>query len=467
VAVTDVVVIGGGIAGLAAADRLAGAGVDVTLLEPADRLGGKVCTTLFAGRPLDMGAEGLVTRDPTVIDLCHELSLERDLVPPACSPAFVWTRRGLRPLPADAVARLPGRFLELLRSRLLSPLGVLRCGWDLIAPSRAPESDVAIGAIVRSRLGREVLEQLVDPLLGGIHAGRCDTLSARALAPQFIGAMATGKGLARGLRAAGPTAAGPAFATLRGGLESLTEALATRARDAGASVRLGTGATAVKTPGSGRVIVEQSDGDALEAAACVLATPARTTARMLTTAAPAAAAELHEIVHAPAAVVALAYPSEALAGLPAGTGFVTAGDDRLVRACTWSSAKWEHLRGDPAIVKAFVGRAGAPVPAVGDRELAAAVHRELVPALRLRRAPVELRVKRFGAAIPQYFVGHLERVERIEAALPQHVAVSGASYRGAGLGACVRSGLGAADHVLRHLGASAEAAIDETSSIRP
>jgi oxygen-dependent protoporphyrinogen oxidase len=462
---TDVIVVGGGIAGLAAADHLADAGVDVTLLEAADRLGGKVCTTSFAGRPLDMGAEVLVTREPTATDLCRALSLDHDLVTPANSRAFVWSQHGMRPLPADALARLPGRFGELLRSRLLSPLGVLRCGWDVVAPSRGPDGDVAIGAIVRSRLGRGVLDQIVDPLLGGIHAGRCDTLSAQALAPQFIGALRTGKGLVRGLRAVGATTAGPAFATLRGGLGSLTDALAERALQGGATVRLGASAIAVNTPDSGRVIVAQRDGDALEAAACVIATPARAAARMLTRAAPAAAAELQEIVHAPAAIVALAYPSGALAGLPAGTGFVTAGDHRLVRACTWSSAKWEHLRGDPLIVKAFVGRAGAPVPAIGDRELAKAVHRELVAALTLRQPPVDLRVQRFGEAIPQYSVGHLGRVGRIEAALPQHIAVAGASYRGAGLGACVRSGQGAADHVLRHLGVTAGAASDETSSI--
>jgi oxygen-dependent protoporphyrinogen oxidase len=459
--VTDVVVVGGGIAGLAAADRLAQAGAEVTLLEAAERLGGNVSTTSFAGRPLDMGAETLVTRDRTVIDLCHELSLADDLVVPASSRAFVWTRGGLRPLPEGALARMPGGLVELVRSRLLSPLGLLRCGWDVITPSRAPDDDVAIGAIVRSRLGREVLEQIIDPLLGGIHAGRCDALSAQALAPHLIGALRTGKGLARGLRAAGPAPAGPAFATLRGGLESFAGALAARAQEAGANVSLGVPTLTVDTPSPGRVVLAQGDGSALEAAACILATPAGAAARILQEAAPTAAAELATIVHVPAAVVALAYPSEALARLPVGTGFVTAGDGRLVRACTWSSAKWEHLRGEPPIVKAFVGRAGAPPPALGDRELAAAVHRELASALGLRHAPVDLHVKRFGAAIPQYLVGHPARVERIEAKLPPVIAVAGASYRGAGLAACVRSGQAAADRVLGRLGFTAEGRIPE------
>jgi oxygen-dependent protoporphyrinogen oxidase len=461
--VTDVVVIGGGITGLAAADRLARSGVDVTLLEATGRLGGKLRTVSFAGRPLDLGAEALAMRDPTAIELCRELSLDGEFVTPALPQTFVWTRRGLRPLPSDALTRLPGGVRELLRSRLLSPWGVLRCGWDVIAPSRAYDGDVAIGAIVRARLGREVLGQIVDPLLGGIHAGRCDTLSAQALAPQLLRALESRTGLIRGLRATGPAVAGPALATLRTGLGTLAGALAASVQSAGARVLLGASAVAVDTGSSAPVVVADSSGRALEAAACILATPAHAAARALAASAPAAAAQLGKIVHAPATVVALAYPPEALSALPAGTGFVTAGDARLVRACTFASAKWSHLGGDPAIVKAFVGRAGAPAPPSGDRELTTAVERELAAALGLRHRPVEVRIERFGAAIPQYAVSHLGRVERIEASMPAQIAVAGAWNRGAGVGACVRSGRAAADRVLARLGGTADGATHQAT----
>ena len=443
---TDVVVVGGGIAGLAAADRLTAAGVRVTLLEAAQRLGGKIHTASFAGRALDLGAEALVTREFTAVDLCAQLGLAEDLVTPVASRTYVWTRRGLRPLPTGVLSRPSAG--EVVRSRLLSPLGLLRSGWDLVAPSAAPDGDLAIGAIVRSRLGRQALERMVDPLLGGIHGGRCDALSAQALAPHLLDALGAGNGLVRGLRAAGAPPTGPAFATLRGGLGSLVAALAARTRAAGADVRLGARAIDVRAARPDRVVVRQSDGDALVAEACVVATPAGAAARMLRRTA-SAAAELASIEYAPATVVALAYPADALVGLPVGTGFVTAGEEPLVRACTWSSAKWEHLRGEPAIVKAFVGRAGGPAPPAGDRELAAAVQRELADALGLRHAPVDLRVRRFGAAIPQYAVGHLERVDRIEAALPAQIAVAGAPYRGAGVAACLRSGRAAAERLLR------------------
>jgi oxygen-dependent protoporphyrinogen oxidase len=174
-------------------------------------------------------------------------------------------------------------------------------------------------------------------------------------------------------------------------------------------------------------------------------------AGILAGSAPVAAAELARVSYSSAAVVALAYPAAALRGLPEGTGFLSAGERRLVRACTWSSAKWRHLAGEPALLKAFVGRAGEPPPAVSDGELAKLVHAELAQELGLTQRPAETHVERFATAIPQYAVGHLARVARIEESLPERVGVAGAAYRGAGIPACVRSGEAAADRVLGQL----------------
>jgi protoporphyrinogen/coproporphyrinogen III oxidase len=456
----DAIVVGGGIAGLAAADRLAAAGLAVTLFEASDRLGGNIRTADFAGRPLDLGAEVLVTADPAAIDLCRDLSLDEELVLPAVRGAHVWTGERLRPLPSDVLSRPPGAIGELLRARLLSPRGALRCGLDLVIPSHAPAGDVAVGAIVRRRLGGEVLDRLVEPLLGGIHAGRCDELSAQMVTPRFLTALATGKGLIRGLRAARAEGAGSAaFVGMRGGLQTLVSALGQRARSSGALMRTGVPIRALCMAGDGRLSLRTAHAEMLDAQVCVLAAPARQSGAILASSVPQAASVLHGITHNRAVVVALAYPADALAHLPPGTGFVTGGDERLVRACTWASAKWQHLAGDPAIVKAFVGRAGSPPPDVGDGTLGTLVHDELTDALGLRRAPVESQVEHFDAAIPQYAVGHRSRVARIDAALPGNVAVAGASYRGVGVSACIRSGLEAADRVLIHLGAGPQSTL--------
>jgi oxygen-dependent protoporphyrinogen oxidase len=448
-----VVVVGGGIAGLVAATRLAAAGVEVTLLERSDRLGGNVRTVPFAGRALDMGAEMVVTTPSDAVELCEDLGVGGDLVAPVAAPAHVLARGRLRPLPAGLMQGLPDGVGPLLRSGILTPRGALRASADLVLPSRAPEGDVAIGTIVRKRLGAQVLDHLVDPLLGGIHAGHCDDLSAQALMPQAMAALAGRRGLLRGLRAAARGGSGPAFVTLRHGLGTLTAALARTLLGGGADVRVASGARVVLPSPGGGVEVLAGDGETLYADACVIATPARPAARMLAGWAPAAAEELGWLTAASAAVVALAYPASALDALPNGTGFLTAaGHRRLVKACTWSSAKWAHLAGEPALVKAFVGRAWEPPPAVADDQLAKLVDVQLTVALGLTDLPLETHLEHFTAALPQYAVGHLARVARIEETLPERVAVAGAAYRGAGIPACVRSGQAAADRLLERLG---------------
>jgi oxygen-dependent protoporphyrinogen oxidase len=460
----SVVVVGGGIAGLAAAARLAAAGVDVTLLERSERLGGNVRTIPFAGRALDVGAEMVITGQPAAVDLCAQLGLGDDLVAPVAAPAHVWMRGRLRPLPAGLMSGLPRGAGDLLRSRILTPAGLLRAGVDLVRPSHAPEDDVAIGAIVRHRLGPQVLDRLVDPMLGAIHAGRCDELSAQALMPQAISALAGGRGLVRGLRAASHSAAAPAFVTLRHGLGALVGALAHTLLHGGADVQVGIAATAVCPAAGGGVTILTADGTQVHADACIVATPAPAAAGILRRSVPVAAAELACLGRAAsAAVVALAYPAAALGDLPQGTGFLTAANEgRLVRACTWTSSKWRHLAGEPALLKAFVGRAGEPPPAVGDGELAELVHAEVAQALALRERPVELHVERFVAALPQYAVGHLARVARIEQALPERIELAGAPYRGVGIPACVRSGQAAADRLLDRLGLPAPVPISRT-----
>jgi oxygen-dependent protoporphyrinogen oxidase len=448
-----VVVVGGGIAGLTAAARLAAAGVDVTLLERSKRLGGCVRTIPFAGRALDVGAEMVVTGPPAVVDLCEQLGLGDDLVAPVRAPAHVRVDGRLRPLPPGLMGGLPDGMGELLRSGILTPAGLLRAGADLVWPSRAPAGDVAIGEIVRKRLGAQVLDRLVDPLLGGLHAGGCDQLSAQALMPQAIAALAGGRGLVRGLRAGARGGHRPGFATLRHGLGTLTGALAQTLLSGGADVRVDVAATSVRLRGDDGVTVATTDGAELHADACIVATPARRAARILAEGAPVAATELGQLTAASAAVVVLAYPAAGLLGLPTGTGFLAADRDRgLIRACTWSSAKWRHLAGEPALIKAFVGRAGDPPPAIDDHQLVRVVHGELAHALRLPERPVDAHVERFARAIPQYAPGHLERVARIEEALPARLELAGAAYRGAGVPACVRSGLGAADRLLERLG---------------
>lgn len=461
-----VVIVGGGIAGLAAAHRLAGAhpgadgtssaGPRITLLEADERLGGKIRTEDFAGRPLDVGAEALLARVPAALELCHELGLEHDLVAPASDQPYVWTDR-LHPLPPRLMAGVPDGSQALIGSGILSPAGLARAGLDLIVPARRPTHDVSIGSLVRRRLGDQVLERLIDPLLGGIHAGSCDELSVRAAAPQLEAALRARRSLVRGLRALSggslPAPTGPTFLTLSGGLEELVRTLRERLSTVECRTRAALQSLEPLPGGGARLTL--AGGETLDADHVIMAVPAFAAAAILAEACPAAAGELEDISYASVATIALSYPVEAFDQRLAGSGFlVQRGRGHTITACTWSSAKWPHLAGDTVLLKCSAGHAGdGGALDLDDEQLIRSVRADLAQAMNLRAAPLQERVFRFERALPQYTVGHLERIARIDAALARLAGVSlcGAAYRGVGVASCIGDGQAAADGVLAAL----------------
>ena len=475
----QVAVVGGGITGLAAANRLDSAhrgtggasfaGPRIVLLEASERIGGNIRTEDFAGRALDVGAEALLARVPAALELCHELGLEHDLVAPASDQPYVWTDR-LRPLPPRLMAGVPDGSQALIGSGILSPAGLARAGLDLIVPARRPTRDVSIGSLVRGRLGHEVLERLIDPLLGGIHAGSCDELSARAAAPQLQAALRARRSLVRGLRALSgkslqaPT--GPTFLSLGGGLGELVRAL--RERLTAVECRTGAQLRSLEPLPGGGGRLTLSGGETLDADHVILALPAFAAAAVLAAACPAAAGELREIPYASVATIALSYPVETFDHPLAGSGFlVQRGRGHTITACTWSSAKWPHLAGDTVLLKCSAGHAGdRGALELDDERLIGAVRADLARAMGLHEAPLQARVFRFERALPQYTVGHLERIARIDAALERLPGVSlcGAAYRGVGVASCIADGQAAADAVLATPAGAAEGAQSEALS---
>jgi oxygen-dependent protoporphyrinogen oxidase len=466
----DVVVVGAGIAGLAAAHRLCGRGHGsqapdvagpgaegprrITLLEAAERLGGKIRTESFAGRPLDVGAEALLARVPAGAELCRELGLDGRLVAPASDQAFLWSEE-LHALPPRLLSGAPDGTRAVIASGVLSPMGLLRAGLDLVVPARPLRGDVSIGSLVRRRLGSQVLERFIDPLLGGIHAGSCEELSVRAVAPQFEAALEKRRSLIRGLRSLGgsPAPAGPVFLSIDGGLETIVHALQ-RSLEA-IELRTATAVQSVQAQPGGGARLQLADGSRLSARNVILAVPAQEAARLLAEACPGASAELAGIGYASVATVALAYPAEALERPLAGSGFLaTRAPGRTITACTWSSAKWRHLGGATVLMKCSVGHAGdRRALELDDEHLVAAVRTDLEHAMGLRAAPLQWKVFRFEQALPQYTVGHLERVKRIEAEMAglPGVGLCGAAYHGVGVASCIADGRAAADAVLTRL----------------
>ncbi|WP_033424562.1 protoporphyrinogen oxidase [Actinomadura flavalba] len=458
-----VVVVGGGIAGLAAARRLAVSGVRVTVLDAAARVGGKLRVSEIAGVPVDEGAESMLARRPEAVRLIRELGHGDDLVHPGTTGSSVLSRGELRPLPGGQMMGVPTDLGALAGSRVLSTSGLARVPLDLALPATRRGADVSVAGFVGARLGREVVDRLVEPLLGGVYAGRVEHLSFEATMPALAAAARGHRSLiaaARGLRAAAPADPGPLFATLPGGAGTLPGLVAADVERRGGTVR--TGATVRelrRTPHGWRLTIGSTrDPEALDADAVVVAVPAAPAARLLAADVPAAARELERVEYASMAIITLAYRPSAFPRTEHGSGYlVPAVEGRDVKAVTFSSVKWPHLRAkapDVVAVRCSIGRFGEEHTLHrSDEELKAAAMIELAATRGVTELPLEHRVSRWGGGLPQYNVGHGDRVARVRAAVAgvPGLAVAGAAYDGLGIPACIASADAAAARILDHL----------------
>jgi oxygen-dependent protoporphyrinogen oxidase len=436
-----VAVVGGGITGLAAAYELRRRLPDLAIVvhEASDRLGGKVATSLFDGRPVDEGADAFLARVPWGLDLCRELGIEKALVSPAASAAYVWWDGALRRLPDGLVLGVPTDLAALRASGIVTEPVVVRP-----APKPlAPDDDVSVGALVRPQLGDAVFERLVDPLLGGINAGDGDRLSVRAAAPQLAAAAERDADLVSGLRAAPPAAAGPVFYAPSGGMGTLVDALVDWLGSHRVELRLGS-----------FVRVEDADADGV-----IVAVPAPAATDALRRVAPTTANQLATIAYASVALVTIAFERSAARRALDGSGYlVPRGTGLLMSACSWASTKWAHLDdGKHLIVRVSTGRIGDERFAeLDDDTLITRLLEELAETSDIEGAPVEARVNRWMRSFPQYEPGHIDLVERIERHLAEeapNILVTGAAFRGLGVPACIRQGREAAALLIERAGA--------------
>ncbi|MBT3153704.1 protoporphyrinogen oxidase [Streptomyces sp. CHD11] len=450
-----VVVVGAGIAGLAAAHRLLERGARVTVVEASDRVGGKLLPGEIAGARVDLGAESLLARRPEAVGLAREVGLADRLQPPATASAALWTRGALRPMPKGHVMGVPGTADAL--AGVLSDEGVARIGRDADLPRTEVGDDVAVGEYVAARLGREVVDRLVEPLLGGVYAGDAYRISMRAAVPQLFEAARSHTSLTEGVReiqakAAAARQTGPVFMGIAGGVGTLPLAVADSVRARGAGILTGTPVTDLRRePETGwRVVAGDRE---LRADAVVVAVPAPAAAALLRAEAPGAAAELAGVEYASMALVTLAY-RRAETDLPGGSGFlVPPVDGHTIKASTFASRKWGWIAGenpDLVILRTSVGRHGeTEILGRDDAGLVEVSRHDLKAATGLSATPVATRVTRWDDGLPQYPVGHHARVTRVRAHLAglAGLAVCGAAYDGVGVPACVASAYAAADQI--------------------
>ena len=392
-------VIGAGITGLTAAHVLATAGRRVVVVDADDRVGGKIRTEPFAGHDLDAAADAFLARVPEAVELCHELGLADQLVTPASRRAYLLMGGALHRFPDGLVLGVPTDLDALRDADLLSPASVDRVAADLTMGGEPLDDDVSVGALVRARIGDDAFELLVEPLLSGVNAGNADALSVQAGAPQFAAAVREQPSLLAGLReqrAATTDPDAPVFYALRGGSSTLIDALADSVSDHGGSMRLGTAVTriargeATTEPGDDRARwrVELGDGSGIEADAVILAVPTFVASRLLAEIAPQPAAQLAEVEYASVAMIAFAFPRQAVADPLDGTGFlVSRREGLLMTACSWASSKWAHLDdGNQVLLRVSAGRSGdEQALELDDTDLAAQLVDELRPILGITR----------------------------------------------------------------------------------
>ena len=440
-------VVGAGMAGLAAAQALRGT-ADVVLFESSEQVGGKLRVSEVGGIAVDEGADSMLRRVPWAVQLAEQVGLGEELRSPAAGQAFVYTRGRLRSLPTGTVLGVPADLAALARSEVLSARGLARVPLDLLAPGEPITEDVSVGALVRQRLGGEVVERLVDPLLGGVYAGRADELSLQATLPALVAPLRTHRSLLLAAREArGTPAPGPVFAGLAGGLGRLPGVVLAAS---GATLVHGTVRAVERTLTGWRVVHGPTTAPvAVDVDAVVLAVPAAPAGRLL--APHVSATELAPTDYASVAIVTLVLRGEAPGR---GSGYLIPAVEGLTsKAVTFTSRKWGYDETGCAVVRASVGRHGDEVELQrDDTELVAVVHRELQRVCGPVGELLDSRVTRWGGGLPQYAVGHLDRVRRLRDALPPGLAVAGAAYDGVGVPAVIRSGQEAAAQVLRDNG---------------
>jgi oxygen-dependent protoporphyrinogen oxidase len=459
-----VAVVGGGVSGLAAAHRIGLdlPGVEVLVFEASGRLGGSLHTAEVGGVVVDVGAEAMLNRRPEAVGLVQEVGLGADVVHPASTSANLWNRGRLVPMPRTMMGvPLDLRTLD----GVISAKGLARAAMDnVLPPTELGDRDVSVGDLVEGRLGKEIVDRLVEPLLGGVYAGHAREISARAAVPQIVALLGQDRSLTRAAAAATPPldpATAPLFAGIRGGVGRLPGAIATAS---GATVR--TGATVrelARRPAGGWNLVVGStrDAEVVGVDAVVLATSARTSARLLSDVAPSAGMTLAGIEHASVAIVTLAFPARAFPAV-AGSGFLVPPiDGRSVKASTFSFAKWDWVREAGAatgeemlVMRCSLGRhREEKTLQVSDEELVEVALRDLADAIGLSVRPADSHVERWGGGLPQYAVGHLDRIAGVRrelASLPG-LAVCGSAYDGVGIPACIASAEVAAGKILADL----------------
>ncbi len=473
-----VVIIGGGIAGLATAYSLTslapeGAGLDITILETRKKPGGNIQTEKRRGFIIEGGPDCFLSEKPWAVKLCREIGLGEQLLPTndRLRKTFVLSGGRLHELPEGVILMIPTKIMPLALSGLISWRGKLRMLLEVFIPRKKDRSDESLGHFVRRRLGEEVLDKIAEPLVAGIHAADPDTMSVRASFPKFVQLEEEYGSLIRGMikRMAKfrkrPSSTNPwgdrkkmtMFVTLEDGMSTLIETLVSIITERGVKIRTEATVKEVGEEKKGRLRVVLTNGDAMTADAVVIAAPAHAAARLTRGLDRELSKKLGEIPFSSTATVTMAFKESDIPRPLNGFGFVVPrSEGRGIMASTWSSVKFDGRAPEGSVLlRCFVGGAkGAELLELNNKEMTEMVRRELRDIMGITAEPLFTRIFRWKKAMPQYTIGHEERVREIEALTADHkgLFLTGSSYRGIGIPDSIHGGETTARRILSLLG---------------
>lgn len=453
----NVAIIGGGITGLAAAFYLlknAGDAFDFTLFEQSERLGGKIQTVKRSSFIIERGPDSIVSRKPAGISFIKDVGLEADLVGNSAGQSYVWHRDELYPIPGGAIMGIPTEIGPFIDSKLFSLKGKARAAFDLLLPRQSREKqDVSLGYFFRKRLGDEVVENLIEPLLSGIYSGDIDELSLMATFPQFYEVEQKHRSLILGMRkmrSKTPPAAKTTsmFVTLRNGLESLVARVEELLPEQ--SVRKRTAIDKIEKKQDGYEL-QLENGEKLYFDAVVITSPHTSVRHMLRDYSFVNILKDYPVTSV--ANVAMAFDEEQVKFDYDGTGFVVSRNtDVNITACTWTNRKWPHTTPKgKALLRGYVGRPGqTDIVDAEDEEMIEAVLRDLKKMMRIEGKPLFYIVTRWKYAMPQYTVGHKFRIDALKSNLEidlPGVFLAGSSFEGVGIPDCIQQAKHAVEQV--------------------
>ena len=470
-----VVIVGGGISGLATAFSLSGnaakAGLLIRciLLESDTSWGGKIVTHRVGDIVTEAGPDSFLSQKQAGLDLCTQLGLTDQLINTneTGKKACVLHKGRLHDLPEGLLSFVPKQLGRFLHTGLLSWTGLARMGLEYAVPPGPSTGDESLAAFLRRRFGEQAFERVLEPLMAGIYAGDADQMSLRATFPRFFELEQQHGSIIRGMVASKKSAASGAtgqprrtmFVSLKNGLSDLVTALTSRLIQQGVELRTGARVDAIRVRSHevGRWMYDLvlQDGSAISAESVVLATPAYVSADLLRPLTPIAGGLLDLIPYTSTATIAMAFP-RALTSAIEGFGFIVPRrEQRHLIAATWTSLKWPHRApADQLLVRGYVGGVGREdILRLDDNTLAATVREELAELCGITAEPSYTEVNRWWKAMPQYTVGHLDRLEQLDAAVSRYpgLVLTGAAYRGVGIPDCIRDGAVAAKRAIRDL----------------